>query len=154
MSREFVEYFPFVGTDQTETLGEARTPLQGGGDDRGREWSAKTCSEGVVKVTTTATALLTTIVSTYRIQKLDITFLVDPASTVQPVERNLGGYAKATRNVTVGLHGSRRTESLHHLIRQQYKRSDPIAPCLLISSAELAVAARQCAVAEQQVCKP
>ena len=98
MSRELVEYFPFVGAD------------------RGRERSPKTCGEGVVKVTTTATARLTTIVSTYRIQKLVVAFLVDPASPVQPVERNLGGNTKATRNLTVGLLGSRLIERCQGIV--------------------------------------
>ena len=116
MSRELVEYFPFVGADQTEALGESRTPLQGGGDDRGRERSSESRGEGVVKVTTTATARLTTIVSTYRIQKLVVAFLIDPASPVQPVERNLGGNTKATRNLTVGLLGSRLIERCQGIV--------------------------------------
>lgn len=37
MSGQFVEHFPLVCADHTETFRESRTPLQGGSDNRGRK---------------------------------------------------------------------------------------------------------------------
>ena len=103
-------------TDHAETLSEAYAPLQGGGDDRGRERSSESRGEGVVKVTTTATVRLTTVVSTYRIQKLVVAFLVDPASPVQSMERDLSGNTKATRGYPVVLQRLRRIERCQGIV--------------------------------------
>ncbi len=43
--------------------------------------------------------------------------LVDPVSTVHPVECHLSGHTNASRDCAVLLHGFRRIESYHSLIR-------------------------------------
>ena len=43
--------------------------------------------------------------------------LIDPVSTVQPVECYLSGHAKAMRDCAVVPHGCSRIESLQSLIR-------------------------------------
>ena len=90
-------------TDHAETLSEAHASLQGGGDDRGRERSSESRGEGVVIVTTASVALLAPVVSAHRLQKRTVTLLIDPASTVQSMERDLSGNTKATRGYPVVL---------------------------------------------------
>ena len=72
---------------------------------------------------------------------------------MQSVERDLGRHPKAPRDCTVVLHSCHSIESCQRLVRQQHTCSDAIAPRFFATSAEQAVTARQCAVAEKQVSK-
>ena len=79
--------------------------------------------------------------------------VINPLSSVQSVECNLGGHTKATRDRTVIENSCRFVESRQRLVRQQHTCSDTIAPCLFTGSTKQPVAPRQRTMAEKQVSK-